>query len=182
GDRVRIYGGAGGATPEQAAESIRRAVAEGFTAVKTGLVQGGTNWHPSAKETEHVPGEIFTHTTECIAAMRAAAGPNVDIAIDLHGRFSPANAIKLARMLEPYNLLFMEEPIPSDNTDAYLQVSRGTSIPIATGERIATKYGFRPLIEQRAVAIIQPDMCNVGGLMEAKKVAAMAEANYISVA
>jgi galactonate dehydratase len=181
-DRVRIYGGAGGPTPERAAESIRGAVAAGFGAVKTGLVQAGAEWHPSAKETEHVPGEIFTRTAECIAAMREAAGPNVDIAIDLHGRFSPANAIRLARMLEPYNLLFMEEPIPSDNIDALLQVSRGTSIPIATGERIATKYGFRPLIEQRVVEIIQPDVCNVGGLMEAKKVAAMAEANYISVA
>ena len=118
-----------------------------------------------------------------IAAMRDAVGPAIDIAIDFHRATSPALAKVLLRELEPLRPLFVEEPTRStDNIGPLLELTRSTSIPIATGERCATRWGFRELCERKAAAIIQPDIRHCGGLLEMKKIAALAEVHEIAVA
>lgn len=172
-DRIRMYCGAGGNTPEQAADSVRAARERGFTAVKT------TPWE---KVRPIDTPRVVEHAVEIIAAMRQAAGPDMDIAVDGHGRLSPAMAIRLARALEPYHLLFFEEPCLPENVDTMVTVARSTTIPIATGERLFTKWGFREVLEKQAAAVLQPDLCHAGGIFECKKIAAMAETYYATVA
>jgi galactonate dehydratase len=115
-------------------------------------------------------------------ALRDALGESVDIMIDCHGRHFPANAIEFCRVLAPYRPYFIEEPVPPENVDAMAEVCRKSTVPIATGERLVTRYEFRQVFEKQACHIIQPDLCHCGGLWEAKKIAAMAEAYYIGVA
>jgi galactonate dehydratase len=117
-----------------------------------------------------------------MAALRDALGDGIDIMVDCHGRHSPANALEFCRVLAPYRPYFIEEPVPPENADAMAEVRRASPVPIATGERLVTRYEFRRLFEKQACHIIQPDLCHCGGLWEAKKIAAMAEAYYLGVA
>lgn len=172
-NRIRVYAHVGGSSPSELAENARAAVKRGFTALKTGA-----------------PGPVRPIDTkryvdrfvERVAAMREAVGDEVDIAIDFHGRLSPAMSVRVAKALEPFYPMFIEEPVLPENVDALAAVARATSIPIATGERLFTKWGFRTVLEKGAAAVIQPDLCHAGGIMECKKIAAMAEAYYVSVA
>jgi galactonate dehydratase len=171
--RIRMYRGCGGRTPGEAAASVRQAVAEGFTALKTGV--------PAPMRIVDTP-EMVDRVVASFAAMREAAGRAVDLAIDFHGRVSPAMAVRLARALEPYSPLFIEEPCLPENVDTMVTVARSTSIPIATGERLYTKWGFREVLEKQAAAILQPDLSHAGGILECKKIAAMAETYFAAVA
>lgn len=173
-DRIRIYSGCGGSTPEEAAKNARARVDRGFTALKTGVGGGPVRIVDSMAFVEGV--------VERFAAMREAVGKEVDIAIDFHGQVSPAMAVRLAQALEPYYPLFIEEPCLPENVDTMVTVARSTSIPIATGERLFTKWGFRQVLEKQAAAIVQPDICHAGGILEGKKIAAMAETYYAAVA
>ena len=119
---------------------------------------------------------------ERFAAVRERVGKDIDVAIDFHGRVSPAMSVRLLKALEPYYPLFVEEPVLPENVDEMVRVSRTTSIPIAAGERLFTKFGFRELIEKQAVSIVQPDLCHCGGIFEARKISAMAETYYMQVA
>jgi len=119
---------------------------------------------------------------ERFAAVRERVGPDVDVAIDFHGRVSPAMSIRLLQALEPYYPLFVEEPVLPENVDEMVRVARSTSIPIASGERLMTRWGYRELIEKQAVAVVQPDLCHCGGIFEARKIAAMAETYYMQMA
>lgn len=173
-DRIRVYGRADGKTPEEMKQIGRQRVAEGFTALKTGLPESPMHLldHPS----------VIDRETARIAALREAVGPDVDIGIDFHGRVSPAMAVQLARALEPFRPMFIEEPCLPENVDAMATIARSTCIPIATGERLFTKWGFREVIEKQAAAILQPDLSHAGGILECKKIAAMAETYYLAVA
>jgi galactonate dehydratase len=124
----------------------------------------------------------FERQVDNFAAARAAVGSSVDIGMDFHGKVSPANAVRLARALEPYSPLFIEEPVLPENVDAMVTVARSTSIPVATGERLFTKWGFREVLEKQAAAVLQPDLCHAGGILEVKKIAAMGETYYAAVA
>jgi galactonate dehydratase len=115
-------------------------------------------------------------------ALRLAVGDQVDILVDCHGRHSIANATEFCRILAPYRPYFVEEPIPPENVDAMAEVRRASPVPIATGERLVTRYQFRELFEKFACHVIQPDLCHCGGLWEAKKIAAMAEVYTLGVA
>jgi galactonate dehydratase len=119
-----------------------------------------------------------------VARVRAAVGDDMDIMIDLHGPpwLSPADAIAVTRALEPYNLLFVEDPIPPENLDGYRRLREATHVPLAAGERMATIFGSRELIERDLVDVIQPDTGRAGGITQMKKIAAMAEAHHIMVA
>ena len=173
-DRIRIYTGCGGGTPEQAAANAKARVDQGFTALKTGVPGGPVGF---------VEGPAFIeHAVEIFAAMRDAVGGEVDIAIDFHGQISPAMAIQLAKAYEPYRPMFIEEPCQAQNVDTMVTIARSTSVPIATGERVFTKWGFREILEKQAVAIVQPDLCHAGGILECRLIAAMAETYYASVA
>ena len=114
--------------------------------------------------------------------MRAAIPDTVDLAVDFHGRVGPAMAIRLAAALVDCHLLFIEEPVLPENVDALVTVARSTTIPIATGERLFTRWGFREVLEKGAAAVLQPDLCHAGGIGEVRKIAAMAEVYYAAIA
>jgi len=119
-----------------------------------------------------------------IAALREAVGDEIDLMIDLHGPpwLTPADAATLARELEPYKLLFMEDPIAPENLDGYRRIREASNIPLAAGERMSTIFGLRELIEQELVDVVQPDTGRAGGITQMKKIAAMAEAHHIMMA
>ncbi|HVW00094.1 MAG TPA: enolase C-terminal domain-like protein, partial [Planctomycetaceae bacterium] len=116
------------------------------------------------------------------AAMREAVGDEVDIGIDFHGAISPQTAKLLIKALEPYQPMFIEEPVNCQNVDVMADIARGTHLPIATGERIFTKWGFREILEKQAATSLQPDLCHAGGITEVRLIAGMAEAYYAAIA
>jgi galactonate dehydratase len=173
-DRIRLYvNGPSGETLDELAESARSLVEHGFTAMKTNTDDAVLP----------VQGErILRDAVEHIEAVRAAVGADVEIAWDAHGRLSPAMSIRLARALEPYDIWFLEEPALPENAKGLLQVARATSIPVAAGERLFTKWAFRDVLELGAVALVQPDLSHCGGVLEARAIGAMAEVYYCGFA
>ncbi|MDX2019407.1 MAG: galactonate dehydratase [Deltaproteobacteria bacterium] len=166
-----------GAVPEsERLPLMKKRIAEGFTAFK--FVRP-TNLRPMRfVENKAV---IDRYVAE-FAAVRKAAGPEIDIGIDFHGAVPPATAKLLIKELEPYQPYFIEEPVLPQYVDLMADIARATPLPIATGERIFTKWGFREILEKRAASIIQPDTCHAGGITEVKIIAGMAEAHYATVA
>jgi galactonate dehydratase len=174
-DKIRLYGTAGGRDPESAANSVREAVALGFTCLKTGV--------GAAKRGRLIEPPAYTErAVEIFAAMREAAGPEVDLAIDFHGAVNPQTAKRLVKALEPYHPFFIEEPVQCQNVDVLADITHSTHVPIATGERLFTKWGFREVLEKRAASILQPDLSHAGGIMETRLIAGMAEAYYAGIA
>jgi galactonate dehydratase len=167
--RVRVYAHAG--TPE----AIKAARQKGFTAFKTGI--------RASRAARIVENKAFVDgVAERFAALRAAAGPEADIGVDFHGAISPQTAKLLIKVLEPLQPFFIEEPVQCQNVDVLADIARGTHLPIATGERIFTKWGFREILEKRAASILQPDLCHAGGITEVRLIAGMAEAYYATLA
>jgi galactonate dehydratase len=168
-DRIRVYKHA--SDPQ----TIREWMDQGFTAFKTG-VRGG-------RPARIVETLAFVERAEAhFAALREAAGSEVDIAIDFHGAIPPQTAKLLIKALEPYQPMFVEEPCPCQNVDVMAEIARGTHLPIATGERVFTKWGFREVLEKQAASILQPDLCHAGGIHEVHIIAGMAEAYYAGIA
>jgi galactonate dehydratase len=157
-----------------AAERARELVERGFTALKFDPFPGP--WR------QYVTREEERSAVDCVAAVREAVGPGVDLLIEAHRRLAPANAIRVARMLEEYEPYWYEEPVSSRNVDALCEVRRATRIPIVAGEELYGKIEFRELLERRAVDIINPDVANCGGILELKEIAAMAEPHLVAVA
>ena len=174
--RLRVYGSAGGSTPEEAAQSARQTVERGFTAIKTSPF-------PDPVRLLETPA-VVDQVVACVAAMRQAVGPQIDIALDFHRATTPAMAKVIIKELEPLRPLFVEEPtkmIPG-SVDALREVALSTHIPIATGERCTTRWGFYEICQKQAAAILQPDIRHCGGILELKKIANLAEIHEISIA
>ena len=159
-------------TPESIARKAEQTVAAGFTALK---------WDPFREGGQMIPKSEEKYAIASVKAVREAVGPDVDLLIECHGRFNMWSAIRMAKKLEPFDPFFYEEPIPPDNVDAMAEVQRAINIPVATGERLYTRWDFRPLLEKQAARIIQPDVCHAGGILELKKIAAMAESYYVAI-
>ena len=168
-DRIRVYKHA--SDPQ----AIKEWMAEGFTAFKTG-VRGGR----PARIVENMA--FVERAAEHFCSLREAGGPDVDIAIDFHGAVPPQTAKLLIKALEPYQPMFIEEPVQCQNVDVLAEIARSTHLPIATGERVFTKWGFREILEKHAASILQPDMCHAGGINEVRIIAGMAEAYYAAIA
>lgn len=156
--------------PQAAARAAVKRVEQGFTAVKFDpagpyTIRGGHQ--PAMRDIER--------SAAFCRAIRDAVGSRADLLFGTHGQFSTGGAIRLARALEPYQPLWFEEPVPPDNVAAMARVAQATSIPVATGERLTTKADFAPVLRSGAATILQPATGRVGGLWEAKKIAAMAE-------
>jgi galactonate dehydratase len=167
--RVRVYAHAG------SVDRIKQGLARGFTAFKT---------NPAKRRPSRyieTPAEV-RYAADKFAELRHAAGDDVEIAIDFHGAISPAMAKVLIHALEPYQPMFIEEPCQAQNHDVMAEIARGTHLPIATGERVFTKWGFREVLEKRAATILQPDLCHAGGITEVRLIAGMAEAYYAAIA
>lgn len=168
-DRVRVYGRA------STADDMKQRVKEGYTVIKTGVAK---------KNPAHIVENprFIKYAVDNFAALRDAGGLDMDIAIDFHGAISPQLAKVLIKELEPYQPMFIEEPCQAQNVDMMVEIARGTHLPIATGERIFTKWGFREILEKKAASIIQPDLCHAGGITEGRLIAGMAEAYYVPIA
>ena len=168
-DRVRVYGRAG------SAEDMKKRKSEGFTVIKTGVAK-----ELPARIVENP--KFINYAVDNFASLREAGGPDMDIGIDFHGAISPQTAKLLIKELEPYQPMFVEEPCQAQNVDIMVDIARGTHLPIATGERIFTKWGFREILEKGAASILQPDLCHAGGITEGRIIAGMAEAYYAPIA
>jgi 2-dehydro-3-deoxyphosphogalactonate aldolase len=172
GDTRDVY-----ADPDAAAERAAEYRRQGFTAVKFDPVGPYTAFDP-----RQLSLEALDLAERFVRKLREAVGAGCDLLFGTHGQMTPAGAIRLARRLEPYDPLWFEEPTPPEKPEEMALVARQTTIPIATGERLATKYEFARVLEHRAAAILQMALGRVGGLLEAKKIAGMAEAFYAQVA
>lgn len=183
-DHVRLYCHLGGGKMEdfyetspadagRFADLARQAVEDGFTAFKTMAV-------PETAPLEGI--RAVRYAEKCVAAMREAVGDDIDIMVDCHARPSPRMGLLFARALEPYNLYFFEEPCWPETIDGIAEIQRAVRTPIATGERLITQHAFRELLEKRACSVLQPDITHCGGLSEARRIAAMAEAYRVALA
>ena len=172
-DRIRVYQWIGGDRPAEIADAAKAAAAAGFTAVKmlaSAEMQIVDTWAKMAAVIENV------------AAARSAVGPGVDIAVDFHGRVHKPVAKVLLKELETFKLMFIEEPVRSEEVDAFLPQLAATATPIALGERLYSRWDFKSVITSGAVDIIQPDPSHAGGITETRKIATMAEAYDVAVA
>lgn len=172
-DSIRVYSWIGGDRPSDVGKAAKEAVEAGFTAVK----MNGT------EELQYIDSyKKIDEAVERIAAVREAVGDYVGIGIDFHGRVHKPMAKILAKELETFRPMFIEEPVLPENNEALREVARATNIPIATGERMFSKWDFKKILEDGYVDIIQPDLSHAGGITECKKIFAMAEAYDVAVA
>jgi 2-dehydro-3-deoxyphosphogalactonate aldolase len=163
--------------PDLAAERAVEYVQKGFTAVKFDPVGPYSAFDP-----RQLSLESLDHTERFVRTLREAVASSCDLLFGTHGQMTAAGAIRLARRLEPFDPLWFEEPTPPEMPEEMAKVARQTTIPIATGERLATKYEFARVLETGAAAILQMALGRVGGILEAKKIAGMAEARYAQIA
>lgn len=161
--------------PNKFAERAMEYVEQGFTALKFDPI-------PMVLSPKQLSLETLQRAEAVVRSMREAVGEKCDILIGTHGQMTTSSAIRLAKRLEKYDPLWFEEPVPPENISEMARVARSTSIPIATGERLTTKYEFSELLEKQAASILQMALGRVGGILEAKKIAGMAEAHYAQIA
>jgi len=171
-DDTRVYD-----DPDAAAERAANYLAQGFTAVKFDPAGPYSAFDPRQPSLQ-----ALARSERFARKLREAVGDRADLLFGTHGQFTPAGAIRLAKRLEPYDPLWFEEPVPPEMPEQMAKVARATSIPIATGERLVTKYEFARVLETGAAAILQMALGRVGGLLEAKKIAGMAETHYAQIA
>ena len=174
-DRVKMYANgwfSGSKTPENFAKKAKETVALGVKALK---------WDPFGQAHMTLTKEEMHTAVEIVGAVREAVGDDVELLIECHGRFNPYTAIEISRELAPFKPMFLEEPCPPDNIDAIAKVKSRSLVPIAAGERVYSIYGFDTFFARDAVDIVQPDMFHTGGMMECKKIAAMAESKHIPI-
>jgi galactonate dehydratase len=175
-DRIRAYANGWYTVerePEEFAAAARAVVERGYRALKLDPFGAG---HLELDRDERL------RSIALVEAVRDAVGPDVDVLVEMHGRFTPAVAIALARDLEPSAPGWIEEPVPPENMRALAKVAARVNVPVATGERLHTRYDFRELFELQAADVIQPDITHLGGLWETRKLAATAETSYVLVA
>jgi galactonate dehydratase len=172
-EKMRVYNWIGGDRPMDVAKAARAQTEAGFTAVKMNATEELHYIDSHAK---------LDAAVERLAAVREAGGPDLDIGIDFHGRVHKGTAKALARELDTYNPMFIEEPVLPENTEALREVARHTTTPIALGERLYTRWGFKGVLADGYVDIVQPDLSHAGGILETRKISAMAEAFDVAVA
>jgi galactonate dehydratase len=174
-DRIRVYAnGWGGRTPEEMGQRARALVEQGFTAMKFDPFPGPWRTHISRDDERTV--------VACVRAVREAVGPDVELLIEVHRRLAPIHAVRVAGMLEEFQPFWYEEPVSARNLNALAEVRRAIRLPVVTGEELYTKAEFREVFEKQAADILNPDVCNCGGILELKEIAAMAEPYFVTMA
>ncbi|MGB9604467.1 MAG: mandelate racemase/muconate lactonizing enzyme family protein, partial [Bryobacteraceae bacterium] len=182
-ERIRLYCDSQTSNPEDPAarEKIRQILELGFTAVKIDIDDAAdpmrwdrVNWTASNAEIDNMVRKV--------RFMRESLPPGVDLAVDMHGRYDVVTARRVARELEPFRLLWLEEPVPPENVDAMREVRTSTATSIGCGENLFLRHGFREVLEKRAADILMPDFQKCGGLLEGRRIADMAHAYYVPVA
>ncbi|MDX8533541.1 galactonate dehydratase [Mesorhizobium sp. VK25A] len=172
-ETIKVYSWIGGDRPAEVAAGAKEVVARGFQALK----MNGTEELQIVDSHDRIDAAV-----ERVAMVREAVGPNIGIAVDFHGRVHRPMARMLVKELEPYRLMFIEEPVLSENREALKEIAALGSTPIALGERLYSRWDFKPVFEEAVVDIIQPDLSHAGGITECRKIAAMAEAYDVAVA
>ncbi|MGB0997679.1 MAG: galactonate dehydratase [Pseudomonadales bacterium] len=172
-DRIKVYAWVGGDRPADIVQSAQKAIGDGFSATKMNLTE-------ELQVVDHL--SKIDAAVERIASLREAVGNKLDIAVDFHGRVHAPMAKVLIKAIEPYAPLFIEEPVLSEQLETMAQLRRNTHIPIATGERLYSRFDFKNLFTLGAADIIQPDLSHAGGITECKKIAAMAESWDLALA
>jgi galactonate dehydratase len=182
--KVRLYTHLAGNTPQALAEEAAACVAAGFTAVRLyPFGDFGTGEAAQGRGLENMSYTAMLRNAEArVAAVREAVGPDVDVMIDVVNRLTPAEAIAVGRVLEPYRLFFFEDPIEPEKMGAWGYVAAHLPMPVAMGERLYTIYQFQDLLNHKGAAFVRPDPSLAGGITNLKKIAALAEANYVGVA
>ena len=176
-DRIKLYANAWydqGMSPDQFARAAKQTVKLGAKGLKFNPWGGrpGIDFY-------RLENSILNTGVEAVAAIREAVGPDIDLYIDCNGMFNTVgNAVRAGKAVEPFNIGFFEEPVPHENFDAMAHVRSKVDIPIATGERLFTIFAFQQLLERGAADIVQPDMAHCGGILEARKIAAIADSHY----
>jgi len=181
-DRLALYSNGwfdGASTPEEFARAAAKTVAVGHTAVKLDPFKGGHAY--LSRYAAGYPPQETPVAVAIVAAIREAVGDGVEIFIDAHGRFDLPTAIGLANALAPYRIGWFEEPVPPENVDALRQFRELTRVPVCVGERLYTRWEFRPVLEGRLAEYLMPDIIRTGGISELKKIATMAEAFFIPI-
>ncbi|HBM80757.1 MAG TPA: galactonate dehydratase [Clostridiaceae bacterium] len=171
--KLKVYSWIGGDRPNDVAAAAKERFEQGYTAVKMNATPE-TAWIDNFK--------IVQDVIDRVQSIRDTLGYKMDIALDFHGRVHKTMARILMKELEPFKLMFIEEPVLTENEEAFVELRRHTSIPIATGERNYTRWGFKRMLHDGGVDIIQPDLSHAGGILEVRKIAAMAEAYDVAVA
>ena len=181
-DRLILYSNgwfAGCTTPEEFATAAARTVAEGHTAIKLDPFRRGHAY--LSRYAASYPPEDDEAAVAIAAAIRETVGPGIEIFIDAHGRFDLPTAVRLANRLAPYRIGWFEEPVPPENADALRQFRAGSGVPLCVGERLYTRWQFRPVLEGQLADYLMPDIIRTGGISELKKIATMAEAYFVPI-
>ncbi|HBJ30640.1 MAG TPA: mandelate racemase/muconate lactonizing enzyme family protein [Dehalococcoidia bacterium] len=173
--QIRVYanGWSGSTNPQTLAERAQEVVEMGFTAMKFDPIPGP--WRT------YVSKDVENAAIENVEAVRDAVGWDIDILVEMHRRLAPMHARRIAREIERFRPFWYEEPVLAENIDALAAVKRDINLPVVTGEELYTKFEFREVFEKQAADIINPDVCNVGGILELKEIAAMAEPYFVVV-
>lgn len=175
-ERVRVYanGWGGGGTPDDAAKQAAAVVAQGFTALKFDPFPNPWRAYIDRQQEDAAVAKV--------AAVRAAVGPDVEILIEVHRRLAPMHAVRVAARMAEYRPFWYEEPVSFRDLDSLVEARSQIQIPVVTGEEVYTKLEFKEVFARRAADIINPDVCNVGGILELREIAAMAEVHHVAVA
>lgn len=168
-DKIRVYANGWGGTPERASAIV----AAGFTALKFDPFPGPWRTHISRSEEDEAVARV--------AQVREAVGPDIEILVEVHRRLAPVHAIRVAKRLVEFRPFWYEEPVSARNLDALAEVRRQIDLPVVTGEELYTKAEFAPVFEKQAADILNPDVCNCGGILELKEIAAMAEPYMVTI-
>lgn len=173
--RVRVYANGWGASqsPDEVARRASEVVAKGFTALKFDPFSGP--WRAYIDHNQEA------EAVARVQAVREAVGPDVEILIEVHRRLAPMHAVRVARAMEPFRPYWFEEPVSSRDLGSLAEVRRDISLPVVTGEELYTKVEFKDVLEKRAADILNPDVCNCGGILELREIAAMADAQHVAV-
>jgi galactonate dehydratase len=172
-------------TPEAQALAAQEAVAQGFDALKLDVddfLRSGPRGTSGKAIHRGIRADELHDTVETVAAIREAVGDRVHLAIDCHWAFDVTSAAQLGRALEPYNLMWYEDPIPAGNAKALAKLRSEIAVPICVGEVLETRFAFRELLERQAADVLMPDLARTGGILEMKKIAALADTYYVPIA
>jgi galactonate dehydratase len=172
-DKVKVFANVFGDTLDRRAESAAGNVEKGYTSLRT--TPFFSDW------TEQGSTKLIKTAVEIVRAIREAVGDEIDLGLEIHRNLTPDEAILLAKELEPFRILYYEDPLAPQSIDALEYVARHVDIPIATGERFYNLYQFKELIDSKTVSMIRPDLSLVGGFTQAKKIAALAEASFVGI-
>ena len=174
--QLRVYanGWGGAESPHELADRARAVVARGFSALKFDPFPGRWRAYIDRGQEEEA--------VERVRAVREAVGPDVDILVEVHRRLAPMHAVRVARAMAPYAPFWFEEPVSARDLDALSEVRHAVELPVVTGEELYTKNEFREVFERRAADILNPDVCNCGGILELREIGAMAEAYHVAMA